>query len=191
MFSLSRYECERYGADRELFTQFDSSHSSNYMFIPAHYPLVAPPHVFTTNDIVRAKRILAPVEDRLVDFGYEKGDGSRKTEGGDVVLMIYEILYSAFSSPKGHEAVADMMPRCRTIVAANLHKDPMFWLVKRVTIEFKDNPAAWKFAEGVKAELERLERISFAGGRAKAKERLEEWLKSDWAKKWWIGEADL
>ena len=190
MFSLSRYECERYGADRELFTQFDSSHSSNYMFIPAHYPLVAPPHVFTTNDIVRAKRILAPVEDRLVDFGYEKGDGSRKTEGGDVVLMIYEILYSAFSSPKGHEAVADMMPRCRTIVAANLHKDPMFWLVKRVTIEFKDNPAAWKFAEGVKAELERLERISFAGGRAKAKERLDEWLKSDWAKKWWIGEGN-
>jgi hypothetical protein len=161
------------------------------MVIPAHYPLVAPPHVFTTNDIARAKRILAPFEDRLVDFGYEKGDGSRKTEGGDVVLMIYEILYSAFSSPKGHEAVADMIPHCRTIVAANLHQDPMLWLVRRVTVEFKDNPAAWKFAEDVKTELERLERISFAGGRAKAKELLDKWLNSAWAKKWWTGEPDL
>ena len=67
----------------------------------------------------------------------------------------------------------------------------MLWLVRRVTVEFKDNPAAWKFAEDVKAELERLERISFAGGRAKAKEQLDKWLNSDWAKKWWTGEPDL
>ena len=191
MFSLSRYECERYGTDRELFKPFESSRLSRYMVIPLHYPLAMPPYVFTADDIARARRILAPFEGRLVDFGDEKGDGSRKTEGGDVVLMMYEILHSAFSSPKGHEAVADMMPRCRTIVAANLHQDPMLWLVRRVTIEFKDNPAAWKFAEDVKAELERLEHISFAGGRAKAKELLDKWLNSDWAKKWWTGEPDL
>ena len=60
----------------------------------------------------------------------------------------------------------------------------MLWIVRRVTVEFKDNPAAWKFADDVTAELERLEQVSFVSGRVKAKERLEEWLKSDWAKTW-------
>ena len=95
-----------------------------------------------------------------------------------------EILYSAFSSQKGNEAVADLLPCCSAVTAANLHQAPMLWIVKRVTVEFKDNPAAWKFAEDVKAELERLEQVSFVNGRAKAKKDLEGWLKSDWAKMW-------
>ena len=188
-FKLSRYEYERYGASREMRKLLDSRRSSSLMFIPVHHPRGEPPRVFTADEIGRAKRDLSPLENRLVDFGTEESDGRRKTEGGDVVLLIYEILYSALSSQKGHEAVADLLPCCSTVVAANLHQAPMLWIVRRVTVEFKDNPAAWKFAEGVKAELERLEQVSFVGGRAKAKERLEEWLKSDWAKMWRKGSS--
>ena len=183
-FKLSRYECERYGAGREMRKLLDSTRSSSLMVIPVHHPRGEPPRVFTADEIGRARRDLSPLENRLVDFRTEESDGRRKTYGGDVVLLIYEILYSAFSSQKGHEAVVDLLPSCSTVVAANLHQAPMLWIVRRVTVEFKDNPAAWKFAEGVKAELERLEQVSFVGGRAKAKERLEEWLKSDWARMW-------
>ena len=183
-FKLSRYECERYGASRELRKLLDSRRSFSLMVIPVHHPRDEPPRVFTTDEIGRAKRVLSPLANRLVDFSTEESDGRRKTDGGDVVLLIYDILYSALSSQKGHEAVADLLPRCSTVVGANLHQAPMLWIVRRVTVEFKDNPASWKFAEDVKAELERLEQVSFVSGRAKAKERLEEWLKSDWAKTW-------
>jgi hypothetical protein len=183
-FKLSRYECERYGASRELRKLLDSRCSFDLMVIPVHHPRDEPPRVFTTDEIGRAKRVLSPLANRLVDFSTEESDGRRKTDGGDVVLLIYDILYSALSSQKGHEAVADLLPRCSTVVGANLHQAPMLWIVRRVTVEFKDNPASWKFAEDVKAELERLEQVSFVSGRAKAKERLEEWLKSDWAKTW-------
>ena len=183
-FKLSRYECERYGASRELRKLLDSRRSFGLMVIPVHHPRDEPPRVFTTDEIGRAKRVLSPLANRLVDFSTEESDGRRKTDGGDVVLLIYDILYSALSSQKGHEAVADLLPCCSTVVAANLHQAPMLWIVRRVTVEFKDNPVSWKFAEDVKAELERLEQVSFVSGRAKAKERLEEWLKSDWAKAW-------
>ena len=62
---------------------------------------------------------------------------------------------------------------------------------RKVTSFIETRQLSWKFAEDVKAELERLEHISFAGGRAKAKEQLDKWLNSDWAKKWWTGEPDL
>ena len=70
------------------------------MVIPVHHPRDEPPRVFTTDEIGRAKRDLSPLENRLVDFSVEESDGRRKTEGGDVVLLIYEILYSALSSQK-------------------------------------------------------------------------------------------
>ena len=181
---LSRYECERYGASREMRKLLDTRRSPSLMVIPVHHPQGEPPRVFTADEIVRAKRDLSPLKNRLVDFSIEESDGSRKTDGGDIVLLIYEILYSALSSQMGHKAVADLLPCCCTVVAANLHQAPMLWIVRRITVEFKDNPAAWKFAEDVKAELERLEQISFVGRRAKAKEQLDGWLKSDWAKMW-------
>ncbi len=184
-FKLSRYECARYGSSREMRHLLDSRRRpSSLMVIPAHHPRGEQPRVFTADEVARAKHVLSPMENQLVDFRTEESDGRRRTDGGDVVLLIYEILYSALSSQKGHEAVADLLPRCNAIIAANLHKEPMLWIVRRVTVEFKDNPMAWKFAEDVKVELERLEQVSFVNGRAKAKEQLEEWLKSDWAKKW-------
>ena len=181
---LSRYECARYGASHEMRRLFDSRHPFIRMVIPVHHPWSEPPRVFTTDEIERAKRALSPLANRLVDLRTEESDGRRRTDGGDIVLLIYEILYSSFSSQEGHEAVADLLPSCSVVVAANLHQEPMPWIVRRVTVEFKDNPEAWKFAEDVRAELERLEQVSFVEGRAKAKEQLEEWLKSDWAKMW-------
>ena len=184
MFRLSRYELEKYGAYRELLKRLGTRRSYNLMVIPVHHVAGEAPRLFTADEIAQAKRILAPLEHRLVDFSVEGKDGHRNTEGGDVVLLIYEILYSAFSSQKGYELVADLLPLCRTVVAANLHQGPMLWIVRRTTIEFKENPTCWKFAEDVKVELERLEVVSFVGGRAKAKQSLEGWLKSDWAKMW-------
>ena len=58
---------------------------------------------------------------------------------------------------------------------------------RKVTSFIETRQPSWQDKEGV----ERLERISFAGGRAKAKEQLDKWLNSDWAKKWWTGEPDL
>ena len=95
-----------------------------------------------------------------------------------------EILHSAFSSQAGNAAVADLLPLCRRIVAANLQQSPMYWIVWRTTLEFHDDPAVWKFAEDVVAEVERLDGISFVHGRSQAKKNLEEWLKSDLAKTW-------
>ena len=183
-FKLSRFECEKYGASREMRSMLDSKRPSGLIVIPVHHPQDEPPRVFTPDEVGRAKSDLSPLKDRLVDFSLEESDGRRKTDGGDVVLLIYEILYSAFSSQRGHDAVAALLPCCCTAVAANLHKAPMSWIVRRVTVEFKDNPAAWKFAEDVKAELDRLEQVSFVKGRTNAKEELEAWLKSDWAKMW-------
>ena len=182
-FRLSRYECAKYGIKRLAFLKLEPRRS-NYMVIPVHHPVDEPPRVFSSDEVAKAKRDLVPLENRLVDFALEDEEGRMKTDCGDVVLLIYEILHSAFSSQAGNAAVADLLPLCRRIVAANLHQSPMYWIVWRTTLEFHDDPAVWKFAEDVVAEVERLDGISFVHGRSQAKKNLEEWLKSDLAKTW-------
>ena len=176
VFSLSRFERELLRLGREdRQTLFPRMHPNSFVVVP-HRAFDAPPRVPSGNEVEALGKRLDACADRLVDFSREGGDGRLLTEGEDIALAVYEVLQSAFASREGCAAVRELLPRCRTLVAANLRKEPMSYLVRRLVMEFRESAEAWRFAESIPPEVERLEKTTFADRRAEAGTSLAGWL---------------
>lgn len=178
VFALSRFEREMLHLGRTVRKTLFPDHHSDLVVILPHHVFDEIPHVFSSAEVETARAKLEVYADRLVNFALWGKEREWITEGSDVTLAVYEVLRSAFSSTEGFAAVSGLLPRCRTLVAANLHQAPMGAIAKRLVVEFSDNPEAWKFVEGILSEVDLIERTGFVARRGKARASLAEWLSS-------------
>lgn len=177
VFSLSRFERERLHWGRKWWEILSfPRYNHDGAVVLKHHVFNENPHAFSSEEAAAARSELEVCQDRLIDFSTEDENGRRKTEAEHIVHNVYEVLYSAFSSEDGFRAVSDLVPLCRRIIAANLHKAPVKHILRRLVVEFKDNPESWRFAKDTMDELKKIEQMSFANGRKKAGEDMEAWL---------------
>lgn len=176
IFALSRFELERIRLGSKWWNALSYPRYDHHaVLVLKHHVFDEQPPVFSDEELAKARSTLMVYEDRLIDFVW-RGDGEPGTEAELVVCAMYEMLYSAFASANGFNSVNELLPLCCRTLAANIHSQPVQWLLKRIVVEFKDNPGTWKFAQEVLDELDRIEQKSFVKGRTAAGQNMMKWL---------------
>ena len=176
VFSLSRFECELFSLGGVERKKFFSVNPWDLSVVLPHHVFDAPPRILLREEIESIRTRLDACRDRLVAFSTGMSGGVMRTEGESVVLDVYEVLSSAFASNEGASALSKLLPCCRKLLAANIHHEPMGTVVRRLVLEFKDNPEVWRFAESIQPEIERIEGTAFVERRAQAGLALARWL---------------